>query len=151
GTPMFMAPEQGRDSAHVDHRADIYSLGCTFYILLTGQPPFSGKTTLEVLSKHATAPLVPPEMVAKRVPKELSAIVKKMMAKKVEERYADMGEVIADLEKYLGIQSTGPFSPREEHASALEAAVQRFNESPRAKQRKWIILGFFGACALAVL
>jgi serine/threonine protein kinase len=151
GTPTYMAPEQGRDAAHVDARADIYSLGCTLYVLVTGRPPFSGKTTLEVLSKHATAPLVPPEAIVKRVPKELSAIVLKMMAKKPEERYADMGAVIADLEKYLGIQSSGPFSPREEHATALEAAVQRFNESSHAKLRGWLILGFFGACALAVL
>ena len=66
GTPAYMAPEQARDAANVDHRADIYSLGCTLYVLVTGRPPFQGKTALEVITKHATEPIVPPEAIVKR-------------------------------------------------------------------------------------
>ncbi|MDH3585285.1 MAG: protein kinase, partial [Phycisphaerae bacterium] len=54
GTPAYMAPEQARDAATVDHRADIYSLGCTFYALLTGRVVFEGDTAAEVITRHAT-------------------------------------------------------------------------------------------------
>jgi serine/threonine protein kinase len=151
GTPTYMAPEQARDATKVDARADIYSLGCTLYILLTGKPPFSGKTVLEVLTKHATEPIVPPEVIVKRVPKSLSIILLKMMAKRPEDRYANMGEVIDVLEKYLGIQQTGPFTPREEHALLLEECVEKFNGVPKARLRKHVLLGFFGGCALLTL
>jgi serine/threonine protein kinase len=151
GTPTYMAPEQARDATKVDARADIYSLGCTLYILLTGKPPFSGKTVLEVLTKHATAALVPPEVIVKRVPKELSYILQKMMNKKPADRYANMGEVIAALEKYLGTQQAGPFTPREEHATVLESCVNKFNSVSKAKLRKYSMLGFFGGCALLFL
>ena len=86
GTPAFMAPEQARDAARVDARADIYSLGCTLYDLVTGRPPFEGRTAVEILSKHQTEPITPPELVVKRVPKALSAIILKMIAKKPEDR-----------------------------------------------------------------
>jgi serine/threonine protein kinase len=151
GTPTYMAPEQARDAAHVDSRTDIYSLGCTLYVLLTGKPPFEGKTVMEVLTKHAEQPVVPPDVVVKRVPKALSEIVIKMMAKKQEERYADMGEVIEALEGYLGVLSSGQFSPKEEHADALEDAVKRFNEGFTGKVRWALILGFVGLCAVLVL
>jgi serine/threonine protein kinase len=52
GTPAYMPPEQARNSTAVDQRADIYSLGCTLYVLVTGKPPFHGKTAQEVISKH---------------------------------------------------------------------------------------------------
>ncbi len=151
GTPTYMSPEQARDAANVDARADIYSLGCTLYVLLTGQPPFEGKTVIEVLTKHASAPIVPPDVIVKRVSKALSNILVKMMAKKPDDRYRDMGEVIAVLEKHLGIQQAGAFTPKEEHAQVLEQCVKKFNEAPRARLRSKIILGFAGGCLLALL
>ena len=60
GTPAFMAPEQAVDAASVDLRADIYSLGCTLYDLVTGRPPFEGKTAVELITKHQTEVIVPP-------------------------------------------------------------------------------------------
>ena len=69
GTAAFMAPEQSEDAAAVDHRADIYSLGCTLYSLITGQTPFQGTTALEVISKHRSEPIIRPDAVAKHVPK----------------------------------------------------------------------------------
>jgi serine/threonine protein kinase len=148
GTPAYMAPEQARDAAHVDGRADIYALGCTLYDLVTGRPPFQGSTILEVLSKHAQEPMVPPEVIVRRVPKALSEIVLRMTAKKPEDRYADMGEVIQALEAYLGVETAGAFTPREEHADKLEECVARFNTAPTGRLRSRLALGFLAGCAL---
>jgi serine/threonine protein kinase len=148
GTPAYMAPEQGRNAATVDGRADIYSLGCTFYVLLTGRPPFSGKTAIEVMLKHASEPVIRPEAIVKRVPRELSDILLRMMAKKPEDRYAGMGEVVAALQDFLGVQKAGPFTPKEEHASLLEQCVKQFNDAPAARLRRQVQLGFAGLILL---
>ena len=58
GTPDYMPPEQAENAAGVDHRADIYSLGCTLYTLITGHPPYRGKTVFEIITKHKTEPMV---------------------------------------------------------------------------------------------
>lgn len=151
GTPAYMAPEQGRNAAQVDHRADIYSLGCTLYVLLTGRPVFQGKTAIEVITKHFNEPIVPPENFAKRVPKEISALLMKMLAKKPEDRYSDLNDVIVDLEKFLGVQSAGAFTPREDDANALEEAVKGYNSAPALTLKKLAVPGFLGACALVAL
>ena len=85
GTPNYMAPEQAIQAAAVDIRADVYSLGCTLYHLLTGQPPFKEKSLSEKLLAHQThAPPPVGQLVA--VPTELEEIVRGMMAKRPEDR-----------------------------------------------------------------
>ena len=151
GTPAYMAPEQARDAATVDRRADIYSLGCTLYDLLVGRPPFTGKTAVEVMTKHASEPVTPPDMVSKRVPKEVSALLMKMVAKRPEERYGDMGQVILAMEDFLGTSSTGPFTPKEEHAAAVETSAKDFRAKPLAQAARWTPPGFFSLCLLCAL
>lgn len=150
GTPQYMAPEQVLNSAQVDARADIYSLGCTLYDLLTGKPPFEGETTALLLARHVSEAPAPPEQRNHRVPSPLSAIVLKMMAKKPGDRYADMGAVIAALERFLGIEAGTAFSPREEHAALLERAVAAFNQS-RWALRQRVARVVFVALALSVV
>jgi serine/threonine protein kinase len=151
GTPAFMAPEQARDAARVDARADIYSLGCTLYDLVTGRPPFEGRTVMEIMTKHQTEPVTPPEMVVKRVPRALSEIIMRMVAKKPEDRFADLSQVIRSLEDFLGLQSGGPFTPREEHANLLEECVQTFNASPMARLRGALLPVGVSVCGLLVV
>lgn len=151
GTPMYMAPEQSRDSASVDARADIYSLGCSLYVLLTGKPPFEGRTAMEIISKHQTEPITPPEVVVKRVPRTLSAILQKMMAKKPEDRYQSMDEVIAALEGFLGLEQAGPFHPKEEHADQLEKCCHQFNYRSKSGLKRTLAVGFFAACLLGIV
>jgi hypothetical protein len=151
GTPAYMSPEQCRDAASVDHRADIYSLGCTLYVLVTGRPPFDGTTAVELMSKHAYDPLVPPEQIVSRVPKEVSAVIQRMMAKDPADRFQDMGEVVRTLEAWLGVHHTGTFSPQEEQISRLEGYVFQFNACASAVFRGRLISGFFGAVALAAV
>ena len=139
GTPAYMAPEQCRDAATVDHRADIYSLGCTLYVLVTGRAPFDGRTAVELMTKHAYEPIVPPELVAGRVPKELSSIIQRMMAKQIGDRYPTMAEVIRTLEQWLGVHHTGTFSPRDEQIDQLEACVQQFNHAPTVILRERVL------------
>ena len=67
GTPRYIAPEQALGRA-VDHRADIYSLGATFYELATHQSPFEGDSAMSIMMKHVSTPLVPPYMVNPKVP-----------------------------------------------------------------------------------
>ena len=93
GTPDYMAPEQGVDSSQADIRSDIYSLGCTFFFLLTGQPPFSGNSIAGAIHSHAA--LQPPELNTLRndVPPELVRIIQLMMAKDTAKRIQTPGEV----------------------------------------------------------
>jgi serine/threonine protein kinase len=151
GTPAYMSPEQCRDAAAVDHRADIYSLGCTLYALVTGRPPFDGTSAVELMSKHAYDQLVPPEQIVSRVPMEISAVIQRMMAKDAADRYRDMGEVVRTLEAWLGVRHTGTFSPREEQIARLEESVSAFNACAPAVLRARVASCFFGSVALSAV
>ncbi len=94
GTIDFMAPEQGIDSRRVDHRADIYSLGCTFCYLLTGRAPFDGATILARLMAHQDRPPSSLRTARPDLPEAADAVYLMMMAKKAADRPASMSQVI---------------------------------------------------------
>jgi len=151
GTPAYMSPEQCRDAASVDHRADIYSLGCTLYVMVTGQPPFQGDTAVELMTAHAYQHLIPPEEIANRVPKELSSVIQRMMAKHPSERFQTMADVIRTLEQWLGVHHTGQVSAREEQIAALEDCVDQYIGAPAAVLRSRAITGFLTACLISTI
>jgi serine/threonine protein kinase len=93
GTPDFIAPEQIRNSRSADIRADIYSLGCTFYAILTGGPPFRGEHPWDVYQAHFSMNAEPLNLVRPEVPAELAALVAKMMAKAPARRFQTPTEV----------------------------------------------------------
>jgi serine/threonine-protein kinase len=93
GTLDYMAPEQALDFHQVDIRADIYSLGCTFYYLLTGRPPFPDCTLAQKLHRHQTAEPMPVEQLRGDVPSDLLPVLRKMMAKRPQDRYQLPGEI----------------------------------------------------------
>ena len=97
GTVDYMAPEQALETANFDHRADIYSLGCTLYFLLTGHPPFPEGTLAQRIVKHQTQE--PRDILLERpdTPPKLVEICKRMMAKEPENRYQSVQEVSAAL------------------------------------------------------
>jgi serine/threonine protein kinase len=97
GTMDYLAPEQAEDAFNVDGRADIYSMGCSLYYVLTGRPPFPGGNALQKIMRHYTEEPMPVEQVNPKIPREFGVIVRKMMAKKVAERYATMAAVRKDL------------------------------------------------------
>jgi serine/threonine protein kinase len=129
GTPAYMAPEQGSDASTVDHRADIYSLGCSLFYLLAGRSPYEGSQASEVIEQHAHAPLPDLAEINARVLKPLRDIVARAMAKRPGDRYESVAGMIDDLQSFLGVESISGFSPRSEQADRWEAIVERFHRS----------------------
>jgi serine/threonine-protein kinase len=121
GTPDYISPEQARDSRNVDIRGDLYSLGCTLYHLLAGQPPFPGGEPVDKLLKHCSEEPPPVEEVRRRrltearrsagqpppvraeveVPPEVVAVLQRLMAKEPEDRYQTPAEVAGVLTALL--------------------------------------------------
>jgi tRNA A-37 threonylcarbamoyl transferase component Bud32 len=101
GTPDYIAPEQLEDPRGVDIRADLYSLGCTFYFLLSGQVPFPGGNLVQKLDRQRwhTAPSV--NQIRRDVPPALAAVVRRLMAKHPDDRYQTPGELVQALETLL--------------------------------------------------
>ena len=151
GTPAFMAPEQARDAAHVDHRADIYALGCTLYALVTGRPPFQGKSARELITKHATEPIVPPEVIVSGMPDSLSTLIVKMAAKQPDARYASLDEVIESLEEFLKISSTAPLREQSEEAAQLKASLSALTGKAPDRIRAAALMTLVAACGVAVV
>ena len=89
----YLAPEQALKSPNPDARADIYSLGCTLYFLLIGHPSFPQGTPSRANSEHQTRDLPDLHLEQPKVPEDLAAICKKMMAKKPADRYQTAAEV----------------------------------------------------------
>jgi serine/threonine-protein kinase len=87
GTADYLSPEQARNASAVDIRGDIYSLGCTFYYLLTGQPPFADGTLMQKILKHQQDDPLPLERFRSDVPAAVSTVLGRMLAKEPTERY----------------------------------------------------------------
>ena len=126
GTVDYMAPEQAMNTRRADHRADIYSLGCTLHFLLTGKPVFGGETVMERLVAHRehAAPSLRRECPS--APKWLDGVFAKMVAKRPEDRYQSVAELVSDLSQ---------------------------RSSPRHGRRRWLAAGavVLGAVATAVI
>ncbi len=135
GTADYLAPEQAINSHTADARADIYSMGCTLYYLLTGRPPFPDGTISERLLKHQVET---PDSILKfrpDAPLSLLDIAGRMMMKKAEDRYQTAGEVSEALTKWLeergrkpgGVRIKGP----EEGSGVGSGILGRFTMPPR--------------------
>ena len=134
GTVDYMAPEQASDAHAVDIRADIYSLGCTLYKLLTGCAPFSGpkhRNDLQKLLGHVNDTARPVCLLRSDVPPELAAVVERMMAKSPTDRFSTPAEVATaitpfakgcDLEHLLAEVAAIPPGPVETDGSLIGTA-----------------------------
>ena len=105
GTPMC-SPEQSLGLWNADCRSDLYSLGYTFYFLLTGQVPFPEGTFAEKSLKHHMGQPTPLEKFRSDVPAEIVAVVNKLMAKRPEDRYQTADEVAEALEPFAALESS---------------------------------------------
>ncbi|NOZ22195.1 MAG: serine/threonine protein kinase [Planctomycetes bacterium] len=97
GTPYYMSPEHCR-GLESDARSDIYSLGATYYHLLTGEPPYYGERPETIVRMHVKAAVPSPQAIYEDIPDEVDKIVMKMMAKDPDDRYQSCDELIDDLE-----------------------------------------------------
>jgi len=106
GTPSYMSPEQALGLKSTDHRTDLYALGVMLYETLTGQPPFTGDTAIEILLKASKNPVPPPSSILKNgispgVDKTLEKICLKCLAKKPKDRYDSAETLARDLTSWL--------------------------------------------------
>jgi serine/threonine-protein kinase len=119
GTPFYMAPEQSMHAGTVDHRCDIYSLGCLLYQLITGETPFRG-SLLTVLLAHQNETAPPPRSLAPSIPPALDALIVRMMTKSPAGRPGSMVEVMRALSNIQ--REYEPAPPRRPPTPARRAA-----------------------------
>jgi hypothetical protein len=126
GTFDYISPEQARDPRDVDVRSDLYSLGCTLFHMLTGQPPFAGGTVLQKLLQHQEEP--PPDVrsLNPAVPPELARILAKLLAKDRDRRYQTPEQLACDLLAIAG--KVGLAFDHADHPSWMAANASRFWE-----------------------
>lgn len=99
GTAYFMSPEQGL-ATKVDTRADLYATGATFFYLITGNYPYEGKTSIEVISKHINDPLPNLYQIMPEIPLWTAKVIEKLMRKNPNDRYQTAQEVLDEIKKY---------------------------------------------------
>jgi eukaryotic-like serine/threonine-protein kinase len=125
GTPDYMSPEQAKNSSTVDHRADLYSLGCTLFYLLRGGPPFPDGSPIDKLLRHQLDPIPDIRQNRSDIPVALSELIARLMAKRPEDRPQTATEVAEALGHILaGTTKAGP-----------DAEPFSFNDDPNAIYR----------------
>lgn len=105
GTPAYLSPEQVENPKAVDIRSDIYSLGATFYEMLTGQTPYPGKTSYDILRKIFSDPVPDPRSVNPEIPGEIASVVMKMIAKEPQKRFQTPAQLLEALAKIIPVLS----------------------------------------------
>jgi serine/threonine protein kinase len=161
GTPLFMSPEQCRNDG-VDARSDIYSLGATYYTLLTGQPPYSSGTALQSLFAHCSAPIPDARDAAADVPDGCASIVKKAMAKDPKDRYQRADDMLDDLDRVLNgeavdadpaLAAMSDLLPSADESNAVAQAPTMAWQSMRGAatdHRQWLSVGIIAGSILLV-
>jgi serine/threonine-protein kinase len=111
GTPVYMSPEQCRGAGDIDHRSDIYSIGCVLVTMLTGRPPFEAEATGDLIVAHLREP---PPLVATRLPgtpEIIDQIVQRCLAKSPADRFGSMAELVAALDEAELMMVRAPAGP----------------------------------------
>src|SRR6266513_2271075 len=142
GTVQYMSPEQALGQPNIDGRSDLYAFGAMLYQLVTGTPPYDGASSAEIVGKHLADPVPVASDVNAKIPRWLSSVIVKCLAKKPEDRYRSADEVLAALAAGRASGATGLVGAR-----TLERQVRR-SGSVRARTAR---LGWWAAAALALV
>ncbi len=153
GTLDYLAPEQADDPRSVDIRADIYSLGCTLYFLLTGRPPFPGGGALDKVMRHREQEPEPLASLRSDVAPALAGVVRRMMARRPVDRYQTPAEVVAALAPFCTAASLPPDAPAPETISAETTPETATVDLPRRSRlrvtlRIAVAVGLLGLVAV---
>ena len=147
GTAAYMPPEQFKSSRNVDHRSDIYALGCVFFELLGGRPPFVAKTLIEHMRAHAFEPAPALSSVVSEVPAGLDDLLLRMLAKERDARPSSMREIKAAVEAIRDGKSLPAFAPA---AAAAPAAAPSTSKRTGMIIAAVLTIGVIAACAAVV-
>ncbi len=145
GTPDYCAPEQYRDARSADPRADIYSLGCTLYQMLAGRVPFPGSSLSEKFRAHADQEAQAVEESCPEVPVGLALVVRRMMAKRPQDRFRTAGEVAVALAPFVaGSSLSGSALKTVASWDGAQLTLSDFRASP-GRRRRWERAGIAAA------
>ncbi len=156
GTPLYMSPEQCRGGVTIDHRADLYALGCMLYEMVTGRPPFRAAGLGDLLSKHMMEAPVPPRQHTPDLPAAIEDVILRLLAKDPAERFRSSNEVIAALEGRgldddeaadPGASTVAGLAISETVAATTTLGATAAEISPRPRRARWPVL--LGAVVLA--
>ncbi|WP_053662723.1 protein kinase domain-containing protein [Streptomyces sp. MMG1121] len=142
GTPAYLSPEQ-ISGAEIDHRADLYAMGCLLHELLTGQPPFRGESSFAVMHQHLFAEPEPVSRLRSQVPPTVEAVIQRALRKDPRERFADarqMGAALADALAHSAMETA--------RAPAPLPSTTRSGSRPALRHRFVSRAGADGALAL---
>src|SRR5207244_4029843 len=137
GTVQYMSPEQALGQANLDGRSYLYAFGAMLYQMVTGAPPYDGASSAEIVGKHLADPVPVASDVNARIPRWLSDVIVKCLAKKPEDRYQTGDEVLAALRAG---RASGP--TQLVGAASVERQVRRSGElRPAPTRLRWRLLG----------
>src|SRR5213079_160331 len=147
GTVQYMSPEQALGAPNLDGRSDLYAFGAMLFQMVTGAPPYDGNSSAEIVGKHLSDPVPVASDVNARIPRWLSDVIVKCLAKKPEDRFPSADAVLAALGAGRESKPGKPVG-----AATLERQVRRSGEvrsRPRGGRGRWVVGG--GAVLAALL
>ena len=166
GTPTYMSPEQCRGAGQIDHRADIYSLGCVLYLLVTGRLPFEAEGSGDLIAMHLREIPPPPSAKAHWIPAALDRLILRCLAKNPAERFQTGTELasaitslletgtlpqIATAPNLAPTVSIGAISKPPTTLSSANGAVGARSMPPAKKRSTGLVLGFLGTVAVGAV
>jgi serine/threonine-protein kinase len=148
---VYVAPEQARDARDADPRSDLYSLGCSLYRMLTGELPFKGEKSVDVVLAKVAGDYIPARQIVPDIPEELEDVLSKLLQPDPDERYQSATDLLNELGRmqlaspvltFLGASSQRekPPDPDEEPRSLTEIDVPPTDaESPATAEKRWYV------------